>query len=250
VNITARSTAVLTPGIRTHRLTRSKCVHTLGRGASVAIEKTLKKETRMNINDKNARLSALKAKMQADSKRSFDGKKDREDFWQTPTGESTVRLLHHPNDESPVIPYYNHAFKEKEWFIEDCPLSIDLPCPVCEAGRKGHERKVYFVANVFVPDTWAIQWWKFGQQIFDVIEAGERGGVNPFDPIEGAHLMVVKPEYTRSRFVAASPLGTEDEIVKILARCRPLSAIVKLKPYSELKAKYERIAGAAVPKKK
>ena len=139
----------------------------------MAIEKTLKKETRMNINDKNARLSALKAKMQADSKRSFDGKKDREDFWQTPTGESTVRLLHHPNDESPVIPYYNHAFKEKEWFIEDCPLSIDLPCPVCEAGRKGHERKVYFVANVFVPDTWAIQWWKFGQQIFDVIEAVE-----------------------------------------------------------------------------
>ena len=30
----------------------------------MAIEKTLKKETHMNINDKNARLSALKAKMQ------------------------------------------------------------------------------------------------------------------------------------------------------------------------------------------
>lgn len=172
-------------------------------------------------------------------------KSDREDFWQTPTGQTIVRLLHHPSDESPVIPYYNHAFKEREWFIEDCPLTMDLPCPVCETSgdRSDHRRKQYFVANIFVPSIRAVQWWTFGQQIFDVIDAAESGGVNPFDPIDGANLVVVKPNYTNSRFLAASPLGTEDEIAKVLARCRPLSAILKLKPYSELKAKYERLAG-------
>lgn len=198
----------------------------------------------MNAPDKDARLAALKLKMQADSRPSFDGKKDRESFWQTPTGQSTVRLLQHPSDESEIIPYYNHAFQEKGWFIEDCPLTIDLPCPVCEAGRKGHERKQYFVATVFVPDTKAILWWKFGQQIFDVIDAAENSGVNPFDPIHGANLLVVKPNYTGSRFLEPSPLGPENEVAKILAKCRPLSSVLTLKPYSDLKAKYERIAGA------
>jgi hypothetical protein len=198
----------------------------------------------MNAPDKDARLAALKLKMQADSRPSFDGKKDRESFWQTPTGQSTVRLLQHPADELPVIPYYNHAFQVKEWFIEDCPFTIGELCPVCEAGRKGHERKQYSVANVFVPDTKAVLWWKFGEQLFDVIVAAEEGGVHPFDPIHGANLLVMKPNYGDSRFLKPSPLGPENEIAKILAKCRPLSSVLTLKPYSDLKAKYERIAGA------
>lgn len=199
----------------------------------------------MNTTDKNARIAALKARMQADSPRTFDGKKDREAFWQTPMEDTVVRLLQCPGDEMPIIPYFNHAFKEQEWFIEDCPMTVDLPCPVCEASadRDDHKRKQYFVASVFIPDSGAILWWKFGESVFDVIAAAEKGDQDPFDPIHGANLLVAKPNYGDSRFLTTSPLGTEDEIAKILARCRPLSTVLKLKTYIDLKAKYERVAG-------
>jgi gp32 DNA binding protein like len=195
----------------------------------------------MTPHDKTARIAALKAKMQSDSKAHFEGKKDRDAFWQTPDGESTIRLIHHPGDREPVIPYCNHALQIKgKWFIEDCPMSIDLPCPICESKQ---ERKEYNAANVFVPETGAVLWWKFGVQIAKKIVDLDDAGNDPFDPNAGAHLVVRKPDYHKSAFQPPSALGTDQEIAAILAKCKPLSALLKLKPYTVLKAKYEQMTG-------
>jgi hypothetical protein len=196
----------------------------------------------MTTHDKTARIAALRAKMQFASKANFDGKKDKDDFWQTPNGESTVRLIQHPGDREPVIPYNNHALQIRgKWLIEDCPMSIDLPCPICEAKQ---ERKEYNATNVFVPNSGAVLWWKFGAQIAKTIVELDDAGIDPFDPNAGAHLVVRKPDYHNSAFLPPSALGTDQEIAAILAKCKPLSALLKLKPYTVLKVKYEQMMGA------
>jgi hypothetical protein len=193
--------------------------------------------------DKGARFAALRAKIQATSPGTFSGKKDREDFWLPSNGETTVRLLQHPSDEQAVVNYWNHALQIKEkWFIDDCPMAINQPCPICEAGL---ERMEYHVANVFAPEAGAVLWWKFGVQIAKKIIGAEDAGIDPFDPRAGADLVVRKPDYHNSTFLPPSSLGTEEEIAAILAKCKPLSTVLKLKSYVALKAKYEQMTAGA-----
>ena len=121
-------------------------------------------------------------------------------------------------------------------------MAIDQRCPICEAGQ---ERKEYHVANVFVPEAGAVLWWKFGVQIGKKILEAEDAGINPFDPIAGADLLVRKPDYHNSTFLPPSTLGTEDEITAIVAKCKPLTKVLKLKSYDALKAKFEQMTGGA-----
>jgi hypothetical protein len=199
--------------------------------------------TTTSNDDKSARLAALKAKMQADAKKSFDGKKDSQDFWQVQNGESKVRLLQHPNDASPIFTHFNHALEiNGKWFIEDCPGCIGLLCPCCELGV---ERKEYSVSNVFViaPQAGAIQWWKYGGQVLSRIVEAAENGLDAFDPIAGATLLVTKPRYENSRFLAPSALGTEEQIAAVLARTKPLRTMLNLKSYAELQTKYHQMGG-------
>lgn len=65
--------------------------------------------------------------------------------------EYVIRFLPSSDVSDGAKPYHvhhNHAFKENgQWFIETCPTSIDMPCPVCEDNRRRyalaseHERK-------------------------------------------------------------------------------------------------------------
>lgn len=87
-------------------------------------------------------------------------------------GSAVIRFLPAPKGEDlPIVKLFSHGFQgpSGKWYIENCPTTINLPCPVCEANSelwnaKGDEetvkaarkiasdrkRKLAFTANILV----------------------------------------------------------------------------------------------------
>ncbi|MEQ1885187.1 MAG: single-stranded DNA-binding protein [Bryobacteraceae bacterium] len=214
--------------------------------------------------------------------------KDSDGFYQLTTdasgnGGALIRFLPSKgSDGVPVVKLCNHAFKSEygKWFIENCPGTINLACPVCDSNRElfstrneedkklalARKAKTYHVSNILVvKDPKAPQnegkvfLYKYGVRVLDKIkdvlqpQFEDLLPIDPFDPYEGANfrLRVTKtgafPDYDKSVFEQPSPLGDEEMVNGILSRCRPLQSVVEpknFKAYDELKAKFEKIIGA------
>ncbi len=81
-------------------------------------------------------------------------------------GSAVIRFLPGIEEEIPFVKYYSHGFKGAatgKWLIDNCPTSIEEPCPVCEANSQlynsltkeearkyGMNRKTHFVSRILV----------------------------------------------------------------------------------------------------
>jgi hypothetical protein len=213
--------------------------------------------------------------------------KDSESYFQVSinengTGSAILRFLPALPDEDPFIRLYNHAFETPsgQWFIEPCPTTLNLPCPVCEAvsvSRNGPDsalavlrrRKMYFISNVLVvldprkpENEGKVFFYKYGRKIMDKIHdiitssCADTEGIDPFDVEFGANLRLrvintgEYPDYDKSSFDPPSPIGDEDLIAAALGQRRSLEAIIapsQFKSYEELKRKFDGILGASKP---
>ena len=215
--------------------------------------------------------------------------KDSVDFFHatvdsTGNGNAIVRFLPAlPGEEFPFVQIYNHAFQGPtgKWFIEPCPSTLGLPCPVCESNKtfmnSGNEqkknlaavrkRKMNYVSNVLVvrdpkssEKEGKVFLFKYGVKIMDKLKDmiappfADSEPIDPFDPEEGANfrLRVVKtgsfPDYDKSAFHKPSSLGDPQAVEAVLNQRRSLDEIVNpqhFKSYADLKAKFDQIIGTA-----
>jgi len=166
-----------------------------------------------------------------------------------PAGNYTgiIRFLPAPQGEdSPVVRRYNHGFKVNgKWFIENCPTTIGLDCPVCEANSElwnngtdadkkivsQRKRKESFYANILVikdpsaPENEGQRFlFRFGKKIMEKIAAAAEGdpslgveGVAVEDFWNGADFILKIrqngewPTYEDSSFKSPSPLFDGDD---------------------------------------
>jgi hypothetical protein len=79
------------------------------------------------------------------------------------TFSALIRFLPGPGDEVPIVKVFNHNFKGKDnlYFREECPTTINQPCPVCNdnsthwnAGdqqyARDHGRRQGVIVNVYI----------------------------------------------------------------------------------------------------
>ncbi len=171
---------------------------------------------------------------------------------------ATIRFLPglESEDEPCYIEKFSHGFKGKtnQWLFEECPTTIEQPCPVCEANGqvvsdaggnwelmteaqradpRRRKRKQAYVANILVisdtatPDNdGKVFKFQFGKKIMDKIVAkfqpkfADVEPINIFDLTEGANfrLSICKVDgyanYDESEFDVISPV--DPKIVKTL----------------------------------
>lgn len=217
----------------------------------------------------------------------FSTQKDSDGYYKATVdsagiGNALIRPLPaRPDEEYPFVQIYNHAFQAPtgKWFIEPCPSTLGLPCPVCDSNKallnSGDEsnkklaavrkRKMNYVSNVLVvrdpkaPEKEGkVFLYKFGVKIMDKIKDmisppfADAEPLDPFDPETGANfrLRVVKtgnfPDYDKSAFDKPSAIGDDQTIEAVLKQCRSLGEIVEpthFKSYNNLKAKFQTICG-------
>lgn len=193
-----------------------------------------------------------------------DSKKKRsytdERFWK-PTPDkagnvlATIRLLPNPDDmDNPFVSYKDHFFQTPtgQWYVEKCPSSIGLPCPVCDAnielwkvGTKEAKdvcrirgTKKHNICNIFVvsdpqnkDNEGKVFLYDMGQTLLKkVADASnaegrpvEEGEVvfDPFDMWGGANLKLIgvmegkNRKYDESKFLNPAPLlKGDDEALK------------------------------------
>lgn len=219
------------------------------------------------------------------------GKKDYSDdrYWtaeQDKAGNASavIRFLPAPKgEEDAFVKIWSYAFKgpSGQWFIENCPTTIEKESPVLEANNKlwatkipenekiarERGRKTHYHANVLVvkdpanPDNEGkVFLFKFGTKIFEKIEAAmvpkfeDEDPINVFDPWAGADfkLRIVRKDkyanYDNSVFDKVKPISKDDaEIEKIWESEHPLQPLLaedKFKSYDKLKEKMDRVLGS------
>jgi hypothetical protein len=220
--------------------------------------------------------------------------KDSDPFYQLPIdkatnqGGATIRFLPESvGDDAPYVAVCNHAFPENGiWFIEGCPTTIDLDCPVCENNKilyssgdpadkiiaANRKRKMSFVSNILVisdqqnpANQGKVFLFKYGTRIFEklrelVAPSSDLAGVEPIDPFDVEHgpnfmLRVIKgdrySDYQKSAFdQELTSIGDEDKIAAVLSQRKSLAALIdpsQFKPYFELKEKFEKMTGLRTP---
>ena len=215
-------------------------------------------------------------------------RKDSEGYYQPFTdnngsGSAVLRFLPPLDDEEfPFVQLYNHAFQAPSatWFVDNCPTTLEQPCPVCESNSalwngpdkdlaSLRKRKMYYITNVLVvrdpkqpENEGKVFLYKYGSKIMGKLNDAitppfpDADPIDPFDAEEGANfrLRIVQnggfPDYDKSSFDALSPIGDEDVIATVLGQRRSLSAIIapsQFKSYDELKRKFDQIVGVAKP---
>ncbi len=210
-------------------------------------------------------------------------KKDHADHYQPSidkngSGSAVLRFLRELPGEAPWVRLWNHAFQVNGWYIEPCPSTLGLRCPVCDSNadlwRSGdtntvekRKRKLYYHSNVLVvrdpkqqENEGKVFLFKYGKTIFDKILSAldpQFPGIepmNPFDEEEGANfrLRITQKngfrDYSTSGFDAPSPMADPEQVEAILGQRRSLAEIVaphQFKSYDELKAKFDRMVSQA-----
>jgi len=229
-------------------------------------------------------LQELTKKMDADK----GGHKD-ERFWKLSrnkdgVGYATIRFLPAPDGEDmPWVKYFSHSIKGNGYFIENCPTTIGLKCPVCDNNNKlykgnqaekdmtkGRFRKKNFISNIFIVDdpeqpenNGKVFLFAYGPAIYAMIENAMKPEfptdtpVNPFDFWAGANFKIKickKTDtefltYDKSSFDAPSPLlGGDDEKLKdVWAKEYKLNQFIspsEFKTYEQLNKRFEDVIGA------
>ena len=157
---------------------------------------------------------ALQKSISSLAKGGFEKKDDGNEWKPTAdkadNGSAVIRFLPPPKGEDlPIAKLYSHGFQggSGKWLIENCPTTINEPCPVCESNndlwnasgegvdveenhlivsggpkRQGRKRKLQFTANILVvkdpknPDAEGkVFRYSFGSRIMDKIT----GAMNP-----------------------------------------------------------------------
>ena len=201
-------------------------------------------------------------------------------------GTARIRFLPAPdNDGNPYVTVYNHGFKYKDqWFIEECPTTAGLPCPVCESNRalwatdqdtaRARKRRKGYIANILVLEdprnpgnVGKVFLWKFGPAIFKKIkdaiqpEFEDDVAINPFDFWAGADfkLRIGRKgqwrNYDKSEFADPSELfdGDEKKLKAIFEQVHGLEEFVapdKFKSYEELQKRLAQVNSGVRSKKR
>ena len=210
-------------------------------------------------------------------------KKDSDGYYQpflnNGNGSAVLRFLPAmPGDDFPFVRIFNHAFQLDRWFIENCPSTLNLACPVCEANavlwKSGNQnvvslrkRKMNYISNVLVvrdpkqaENDGKVMFYKYGKTIFDKIKEvldptfPDSLPLDPFDPYEGANFRLRIThngnfrDYDKSSFDEPSEIGNENVVASVLDKRQSLVEIIaphQFKSYDELKAKFGRMVGEA-----
>jgi len=136
----------------------------------------------------------------------------------TNNAKATIRFLPQKDgDKAPFIKLFNHAFKNKQtkrWFIEECPWTIKVSCPVCKYASEVYEqdssyaKKTWFIANILVvkdelkpENEGKVFLYKFGKEIFKMIQGAVSGNedkeidpIKVFNMFEGHNFRIVVKE--------------------------------------------------------
>lgn len=193
-------------------------------------------------------------------------------------------------DNPPFVQTYNHGFQDKGgWFIEECPTTLGKghPCPVCESNgeywnsgieankeiARKRKRRMTYVSNIYVvsdpkhpENEGKVFLYRYGLKIFNKVkdmmfpEFEDETPMDPFDFWEGANfkLKIRKVEgyrnYDKSEFEAPSEF--EEDVAKDIwenDKIHDLQEFLspdKIKSYDDLKAKFNRVVGAAPTQKR
>jgi hypothetical protein len=207
------------------------------------------------------------------------------------TAEAVIRLL--PPKivgdtqlyDLPYVEFHKHGFQDMGgWFIQDCPKTIGLKCPVCEdvdvlykrgdrdAGR-ARCKKVEYIVNIMVikdPQTpennGKVFLYRMGKKIKEKVwekwfpnADGIDDPIDIWDYYDGANfkLKIKKtgrddsgrshPDYSTSEFMSPSELP-EDLIEKANNEMVDLREFVdptKFKSYTDLLEKYKKVIGVS-----
>ena len=237
----------------------------------------LKKKSQANID-------ALSKEIEKISKGSESYKDDR--FWaperdKSGNGFAVIRFLPPPqNEDLPWARLFSHGFQGKGgWFIENCPTTLGLPCPVCEANNelwnsgvesdkdiaRQRKRKLSYISNIYVVSDPAnkqnegkVFLYKFGKKIFDKIsekmkpQFEDESPVNPFDFWSGANFKLKirtvqgYVNYDKSEFDNPSQFleGNDKELEKIWNMqysLKEFNSPEQFKGYEELSSKLKLV---------
>jgi len=195
-------------------------------------------------------------------------------------GSAVLRFLPaFPGEDFPFVRIWNHAFQvDGKWLIDNCPTTLNRPCPVCESNtalwNKGNKdvasirkRKMNYISNVLVvrdpkqpENEGKVMLFKYGVKIFDKLKDAidpqfpDVLPMDPFDAYEGANFRLRITmnsgfrDYGKSSFDEPSAIGNEDRIASVLDQRQSLVEIIaphQFKDYDELKEKFDRLVGAA-----
>jgi hypothetical protein len=176
------------------------------------------------------------------------------------TAETVIRFLPSPDTDIPYVKTFTHSFKGPGgWFINDCPTTLNQPCPVCKVnteiwanneekqarllvGRKGRKTN-YFVNILVVKDPQnkenegKVFLFRYGTKIHEKILQK----INPpkdsvdepimvFDYYEGCNfkLKIKKirsgeneyPNYDNSEWSSPSPIAKDDDEIEKIDNAR------------------------------
>lgn len=177
---------------------------------------------------------------------------------------------------------YNHGFKHNgKWLIENCPTTIGLPCPICEANGdlwntgikenqdivRNRKRKIKYISNILVlsdskrtQNEGKIFLFSYGTKIFKKLmnaiepEFEDEKSFNPFDFWDGApfKLKIRNEEgyrnYDKSEFGDCGSLFESDEAMEEVWKNEyPLLDFIapkQFKSYDDLKTKFFSIVNS------
>jgi len=242
----------------------------------------LKKKSQANID-------ALSREIDKISKGSESYKDDR--FWsperdKSGNGYAVIRFL--PPSEGEDLPWarmFSHGFQGKGgWFIENCPTTLGLPCPVCEGNNelwnsgveadkeiaRNRKRKLSYISNIYVVSDPAnkqnegkVFLYKYGKKIFDKIsekmkpQFEDESPMNPFDYWAGANFKLKirtvqgYVNYDKSEFDTPEPFlgGNDKDLEKIWNMQYSLREFTnpnQFKGYEDLSAKLKQVLSGSV----
>jgi hypothetical protein len=191
------------------------------------------------------------------------------------------------DDGLPWAKIFGHGFQGPGgWLIDNCLTTKGQQCPVCEHNStlwnsgieankeivRKQKRKLNYIANVYIvsdpkhpENEGQVKLFKFGAKIFEKITEAmnpafeDETPINPFDMWKGANfkLKITKvagyQNYDKSEFMSpAALLDDDDELEKIWKAEHSLAALTadkEFKSYDDLKARLDKVLGAAdVPK--
>ena len=235
--------------------------------AFAKLKKNRKTQSKAIINKLTNEANGDKAKYQDD--RQYYPERDS-----TGNGYAVIRFLEPLVGKPPFVKVYNHGFKDVGgWLIENCPTSIDKPCPICAANSdawqsgdkqlaRDRKRKKSYYSNILVvtdpknPDNEGkVFIFRYGQKIFDKImgavepEFDDEEPIDPYDLWEGANfkLKIRKVEgqvnYDSCEFAETSPIADTDEAIEeIWNRQYDLTEFLDPKNFKSEKELADRLA--------
>ena len=170
------------------------------------------------------------------------------------TGGALIRFIPSPDTDVPYVNVYSHSCEGPGgYYIQNCPTTLNDPCPACNHNRKiwneneeetarkltkNTKRKLSYYSNILVvndpknpENNGKVFLFRYGVKIYDKIMEVWRPkneiskSIPVFDYYDGANFELIinakkvgkitMPNYDASKFETPTAVGTDDEIEKI-----------------------------------